>query len=87
MADASSSPVAAAYVMAGLAPLASREALAMRITPASPLLLAAVEAATRRALERWRRPVGLAPVGRFGPAPPPRGRSTSCACGPAASSG
>jgi hypothetical protein len=48
--DANSSPVAAAYVMAGLAPLESREALAARVTPTSPLLVAAVEDATWRRL-------------------------------------
>jgi Domain of unknown function (DUF4192) len=51
VADARSSPVAMAYVLAGLAPVASREALADRLTPRSPLLLAAVEDSIWRWLE------------------------------------
>jgi hypothetical protein len=42
VADGQSSPVAAAYVMAGLAPLADRAALAARVEPDRPLLVAAV---------------------------------------------
>jgi hypothetical protein len=49
--DASSSPVAAAYVMAGLAPLESREALATRLVPTSRLLVAVVQDATWRRLK------------------------------------
>ncbi len=46
VAEAQSSPVAMAYVMAGLAPLASRDALVERVRPSSPLLVAAVEDST-----------------------------------------
>jgi hypothetical protein len=42
VADARSSPVAAAYVLAGMAPLPDREALVARVYPSRPLLVAAV---------------------------------------------
>jgi hypothetical protein len=51
VAEARSSPVAMAYVLAGLAPLASRAALTERLTPRSPLLRAAVEDSIWRWLE------------------------------------
>lgn len=47
-ADAMNSPIAAAYVLSGLAPLASREALAARVQPSRPLLVAAVADSTWR---------------------------------------
>ncbi len=49
--EAGSSPVAAASVMAGLAPLASRDALGTRLTPSAPLLVAAVKESTARWLQ------------------------------------
>jgi len=48
VAEAQSSPVAAAYVMAGLAPLASRSALVERLRPVRPLLVRAVSESTWR---------------------------------------
>jgi hypothetical protein len=48
VADAQSSPVAAAYVLAGLAPLPDREALAARVHPADPELVAEVAESTWR---------------------------------------
>jgi hypothetical protein len=48
VADAQSSPVAAAYVLAGLAPLPDRESLAARVHPADPELVAEVAESTWR---------------------------------------
>jgi Domain of unknown function (DUF4192) len=48
VADAQSSPVAAAYVLAGLAPLPDRESLAARVHPLDPELVAAVAESTWR---------------------------------------
>jgi Domain of unknown function (DUF4192) len=57
VAEAMSSPVAAAYVMAGLAPLASRTALVERLRPNRPLLLQATTEST------WRWLAALAAAG------------------------
>jgi hypothetical protein len=48
VADARASPVAAAYVLAGMAPVADRETLAARVQPSRPLLVAAVADSTWR---------------------------------------
>jgi uncharacterized protein DUF4192 len=48
VAEAMSSPVAAAFVLAGLAPLADREELVARVHPSRPLLVAAVADSTWR---------------------------------------
>ncbi len=54
VADAQSSPVAAAYVLAGLAPLPDRESLAARVHPVDAELVAAVAECAWRWLRRLR---------------------------------
>jgi uncharacterized protein DUF4192 len=51
--DAMSSPVAAAFVLAGLAPLAAREDLVARVQPSRPQLVAAVADSTWRWLAAY----------------------------------
>lgn len=54
--DTTSSPVAAAYVLEGRSPLASRQSLADRLTPAGPITTAAVAGVldtVLRAVEPW----------------------------------
>lgn len=49
-ADTASSPLAAAYVLAGRSPLADRQTLAARVAPAGPVTTAAVESVLASAL-------------------------------------
>lgn len=53
VAEAMSSPVAAAFVLAGLAPLAGRDELVARVHPSRPLLVAAVADSTWRWLAAY----------------------------------
>ncbi len=71
VADAKNSPVAAAYVMAGLAPLPDRAALVARVQPTRPLLVAAVTDSTWRWLQAFAADDGRGV--RPGPAPAGRG--------------
>jgi hypothetical protein len=70
VAEAQSSPVAMAYVMAGNAPLASRSALVERIRPRSALLVAAVEDSMWRWLEAQAAALDGV-MGRLGSGPAP----------------
>ncbi|MFL6100942.1 MAG: DUF4192 domain-containing protein [Actinomycetales bacterium] len=66
VAEAMSSPMAAALVLAGLAPLPSREDLAARVHPSRPPLVAAVEECAWRCLAAFAAEGGAAAVDAFG---------------------